>query len=97
MYKVSPEFYVALVEKLLEQIDLKEYYSGVLEFEFEDVNCRMVLSAVVYRKGVVYAERPSLGVRDVVPVWWELHTYIEGEECLNDFSFNELREYIKEC
>lgn len=96
MYKVSPEFYVALAEKLLEQIDLKEYYSGVFEFEFEDVSCRMVLSAVIYRSLTTYPEEPSRIVRDVVPIWWELHTYNEGEECLNDFSFSELREYLKE-
>jgi hypothetical protein len=30
----------------------------------------------------------------MVPVWWEFHTFVNGEEVLNNFSFNEMREYI---
>ena len=30
-------------------------------------------------------------ITDIVPVWWEFITEVDGEECLNDFSFRYLR------
>lgn len=96
MYRISPAFYCKVVDLLLEQVDLKEYYSGIFEFDFENVRCRIVLSAVVYWRDVIQPEGVKRSVSDIIPVWWEMHTEIAGEERLNDFSFNELREYIKE-
>lgn len=96
MYRISPEFYCKVAELLLEQVDLKEYYSGMFEFDFENVRCRMVLSAVVYRRDMMQPEGMIRIVADVIPVWWEMHTEIDGQEQLNDFSFNQLREHIKE-
>jgi hypothetical protein len=29
-------------------------------------------------------------IEKIIPVWWELHTTIGGQELLNDFSFREL-------
>jgi hypothetical protein len=31
---------------------------------------------------------------DLVPVWWEFHTYTLNEEVINDLSFDELRKYV---
>ena len=56
----------------------------------------MVLSAVVYRRDMMQPEGMIRIVADVIPVWWEMHTEIDGQEQLNDFSFNQLREHIKE-
>ena len=96
MYRISPKFYSEMVEMLLGLIDQKEYFSGSFEFEFECVSCRVLLSAVIYRRDSLWPEGERREVTDMVPVWWELHTEIDGREVLNDFSFNELREYIKE-
>jgi hypothetical protein len=35
-------------------------------------------------------------IADVVPVWWEFHTCDESGPILNDFSFNTLRNYLKQ-
>ena len=96
MYRISPECYCKLFELLLEEFDRKEYYSGSFEFDFKGVRFRMVLSAFIYRRLEKRPEGEFSRVCDVVPVWWELHTEYEGEELLNDFSFNELRAYIRE-
>jgi hypothetical protein len=96
IYKISPEFYIKVTEKLLAELDQKEYYSGSFEFDYEDVICKMVLSAVIYYQDVFEDGTFRRKIRDVIPVWWELHTEIDGQECLNDFSFNLLREYVKE-
>ena len=34
-------------------------------------------------------------VEDMLPVWWEFHTYLGGEEVLNDFSFGDLRACLR--
>lgn len=94
MYNVLPELYREVLTRLLDEISSRGYYSGVLEFEYWGVECRMVLSAVIYRDEVKYPEGAFSVVADIVSVWWEFHTFIDGEEVVNNFSFNELREYI---
>lgn len=96
IYKINPEFYIRVTEKLLAELDQKEYYFGSFEFDYEGVICKMVLSAVIYRQNVFEDGAYRRKISDVIPVWWELHTEIDGQECLNDFSFNLLREYVKE-
>lgn len=95
-YSITPEFYCEVVDQLLAQISRKSYYSGSFEFDFKSVKCRMVLSAIVCWRDESMPEGVAHVVKDVVPVWWEMHTEVDGVERLNDFSFNELREYIKE-
>lgn len=94
MYDVLPELYREVATKIIEHVGRRGYYSGVLDFEWESVECRMVLSAVVYRRAEQYPEGERSLVVDMVPVWWEFHTFVNGEEVLNNFSFNEMREYI---
>ena len=93
MYDVLPELYREVATKIIEHVGRRGYYSGVLDFEWESVECRM-LSAVVYRRTEQYPEGERSLVADMVPVWWEFHTFVDGEEVLNNFSFNEMREYI---
>lgn len=95
MYDVLPELYREVATKIIEHVGRRGYYSGVLDFEWESVECCMVLSAVVYRRTEQYPEGERSLVADMVPVWWEFHTSVNGEEVLNNFSFNEMREYIE--
>ena len=94
MYDVLPELYQEVATKIIDQVGRRGYYSDALDFEWNGVECHMVLSAVVYRRTEQYPEGKSSVVADMVPVWWEFHTFIDGEEVLNNFSFNEMREYI---
>ena len=94
MYDVLPELYQEVATKIIEQVGRRGYYSDALDFEWNGVECHMVLSAVVYRRTEQYPEGERSVVADMVPVWWEFHTFIGGEEVLNNFSFNEMREYI---
>jgi hypothetical protein len=94
MYDVLPELYREMATKIIEHVGHRGYYSGVLDFEWESVECRMVLSAVIYRRTEQFPEGERSVVADMVPVWWEFHTFVNGEEVLNNFSFNEMREYI---
>ena len=94
MYDVLPELYQEVATKIIEQVGRRGYYSDALDFDWDGVECHMVLSAVVYRRTEQYPEGERSVVADMVPVWWEFHTFIGGEEVLNNFSFNEMREYI---
>ena len=94
MYDVLPELYREVANKIIEHVGRRGYYSGALDFEWESVECRMVLSAVIYRRTEQVPEGERSLVVDMVPVWWEFHTFVDGEEVLNNFSFNEMREYI---
>ena len=95
MYTISSKLYHQLAVHLVEQVGERGYYSGRFEFEFEGVWCEMILSAVVYRQNKPDEWASVCAVEDMIPVWWEFHTYMDGEEMLNDLSFNELRGYIK--
>ncbi len=94
MYDILPELYQKVLTEILDSVGDREYYSGHLEFDYEETACVMSLSAVVHQCDVRYPEGLFSCVTDMVPVWWEFHTYINGEEVLNNFSFNELREYL---
>jgi hypothetical protein len=95
MYAISSKLYHQLATRLVELVADKGYFSGKFEFEFDGVDCEMILSAVVYHQDNPdeWATHPA--VVDMIPVWWEFHTYINGEEVLNDMSFNDVRNHIK--
>ncbi len=97
MYKISSALYSEVADRLRGYIDGKGYYSGSFEFDFEGIHCLMRLSGVIYRTHETLFENCTRCIEDIVPVWWEFHTFDEaGDELLNEFSFNELREYLKE-
>ena len=43
MYDVLPELYQEVATKIIEQVGRRGYSSGVLDFEWDGVECRMVL------------------------------------------------------
>lgn len=97
MYKISSALYSEVADRLRGYADGKGYYSGSFEFDFEQVRCLMRLSGVVYHNIETIVENCTHDRIDIVPVWWEFHTFDEeGNELLNEFSFNLLREYLKE-
>lgn len=95
MYTISSKLYHHLASHLVELVGQRGYYSGSFEFELDGVWCEMTLSAVVYHQSQPDEGYNSCAVTDMIPVWWEFHTFVDGDEVLNDMSFNELREYIQ--
>lgn len=84
--EITPALYALVAERLAEAIDDKQWFSGTIEISAPQMECRLKLSAIIYRDG----HSPS-DITDIVPVWWEFITEVDGEECLNDFSFRYLR------
>lgn len=97
MYEISSALYSEVADRLRGYIDGKGYYSGSFEFDFEGIHCLMRLSGVIYRTRETIFGNQTHCIEDMVPVWWEFHTFNEeGVELLNEFSFNILREHLKE-
>ena len=94
MYEISSQIYEKTAQKLCDLVGGNGYFSGTLEFAHEDIECRMVASLIIYRKRVEMPEGLFDVIDDIVPVWWEFHTVIDGEERINDFDFSLLKEYM---
>ena len=94
MYKISSTIYEKAAQKLCDQVGSNGYFSGTITFTHEEVECRMVVSLIIYHKRVEMPEGTLESIEDLVPVWWEFHTEINGEELLNDFDFATIKEYI---
>lgn len=97
MYTVSDQLYLEVAERFRSLSCGSDYVSGRIEFDFRDhVWCSMLVSAIIYRKRDRREDGDVWLTSDVIPVWWEFHTTLDEGEVLNDFSFNTLREYLKD-
>ena len=85
MYSVSSELYLEVAARLAEAIGGGSYFSGSLTFLFGDMECRLTASVIVYRRRERLPEGDRDAIADLVPVWWEFHTAVNGGEVLNDF------------
>ncbi|MEG1622631.1 MAG: hypothetical protein RR330_04590 [Alistipes sp.] len=93
-YSPSSELYSQLARLLVDRLDLSGYFSGSVSLEFDDVDCRLTGSFIVYRQPCDLPEGIYRPIADVVPVWWEFHTRTEEGEVDNDFSFSELKPFL---
>lgn len=95
---IEPEIYEQLTNELLERIDGRNYiFDMSVEISKVDVIYELKLTGFVYWKKYSAPDYEGSYVSDIVPVWWELHTYAgeSGVECLNDASFDEIRKLLK--
>lgn len=94
MFNVSSQIYNLVAEEILDRLGSSDYISERIEFNADGVECLMLFSAIAYRTTRQYPEGEVVVLDDLVPVWWEFHTSDERGEVMNDFSFNELRQYF---
>lgn len=95
MLDITNELYQQIINQLIEDIGDDGYYANSIEFEHEEILCRLNLSAIIYHKEYQEADNTIQIISDIIPVWWEFHTYNIQGEILNNFSFNELRQLLK--
>ena len=96
MYDIPSQLYLEVADRLIARFGTSDYFSGTLSLDYEGVMCSLLLSAIIYRRRERCDESERLLIADVVPVWWEFHTVEEQGEILNDFSFNVLRQYLRQ-
>ena len=96
MYDIPSQLYLEVADRLIARFGTSDYFSGTLSLDYEGVMCSLLLSAIIYRRRERCDEGERLLIADVVTVWWEFHTVGKQGEILNDFSFNVLRQYLRQ-
>ena len=96
MYDIPSQLYLEVADRLIARFGTSDYFSGTLSLDYDGVMCSLLLSAIIYRRCERCDEGERLLIADVVPVWWEFRTVGEQGEILNDFSFNVLRQYLRQ-
>lgn len=92
---IEPHIYEAIAQKLLEEIGTHDYITATLEIEVGNRYFRLVCACIVYRRTEQRPEGVFEVVSDVVPVWWELHSYEDWKEVVNDATFERIREQFR--
>lgn len=94
MYKITHELYTQLAERLNEAITSLHYFAGTIEFEYDDADIRFVATLIPHHSSIELDGCQILTLRDITPVWWEIHTTTLDGECINDFDFKTFKEYL---
>lgn len=99
MIYIPNEVYKALADELLDIIGGNSYVEKwCISVERADgrVLYELSISACIYRHKVSYPEGEVEQIYDVVPIWWELRTFVgdDRDEEINDAEFGRLKEYL---
>ncbi len=94
MLIINSTLYERLADLLVDAIDGKEFYSDVIDFQHDQVECCFSATLMIYYREHRFPEGNEMQIENIVPVWWEFHS-IEGErERLNDFDFALLNQVV---
>lgn len=97
MYHVPSDCYGKLADRIRESLCNIHYFNGsVAVFADDETECRLVATLIIYRRRIESRSEDADAITDVVPVWWECRTSVDGEEMCNDFDFALLRECLLE-
>lgn len=94
MYEISQDLYLTVAQRLCDAIDDGNFFSGSIGGTCADTEWRLTASLVIYRDKVRAPDGDSMPIKDIVPVWYEFHTFDSGTETLNDFDFRDMLHYI---
>ncbi len=83
MIRITNDIYRKMACEVSKLFQETLFFSGNVELDSDegDYYAKLVLTAM--RKG-----------DEIIPVWWEFHTYLPEGEVLNDFQFDELFKYM---
>ena len=56
MYEITSRLYEETAERLCDAIGSGNYFTGSIEFNFEDTECRLTATVIVYRRHVELPE-----------------------------------------
>ena len=84
MLSITKEQFDVVKLDLLKNIEDKSYFSGKIKGDLgNDISYEFILQIVIYRK--------DDKVTDIIPVWYEFHTFVDDNEINNDFLFSVFR------
>lgn len=94
MLTITTNIYRAVSDKLSVHLEDIDYFNGTVEFDTEDLHSTLRATLIVYHKESCGPDTPRSVVTDIVPVWWEFETHQETGQVLNDFSWNEFKQFL---
>lgn len=94
MLHITSDFYAAVARQLFDRLGDEGLFNGTVAFVYGSCDCLLRCTLILYRTADEAPEGAFGRLCDVVPVWWEFHTSLDGEERLNDFSFNDFKAYL---
>lgn len=95
-YEFSDDFYYEFARALADKISRRDYWSGYLDFSFDNVDVMFNASVVIEYtmcKDEEFAGRRAIS--GVIPIWWTIEVSIDGEDIDHDFSFDNVREHLE--
>lgn len=76
---------------LEERIACSDFFSGTIATSHDGFEARLVATLIIYRTPRSPSPPSGGEIYSVVPVWWEMHTYLpDGREVMNDFELRAL-------
>ena len=96
LHVIPEEVYAELAEQVVERIGNHNYIATRVQAETENFVYNLVISACIYWAEVAAPDGNYRNIADIVPVWWELHSYEgdDGLERLNDATFEKIKQHI---
>ena len=88
----SKEDYALVWRSFLEAVGASNYFSGKIHTDHNDFYSTLTTSVIIYRD----KSHPKHPITAIIPIWWEMATFKNGEEVANDFSFHEFSQMAKE-
>ncbi|MFI3268780.1 MAG: hypothetical protein SNG14_03350 [Rikenellaceae bacterium] len=97
MHTIPHNVYEELTDRLIESIGSSDYFSGNVTAIDANNSYKLIASIIIYRHKSHLHRDANRPIRKIVPVWWELQSYIENEEVENDFDFNIFKNLFYKC
>lgn len=84
MINITENQYRKIIGELGAKLGEGSYYSGIIDGMFDDnIKYSFQVSIVIYRDDFG-------NIAELIPVWWEFHTFMGEDEILNNFLFSEM-------
>ena len=92
MLFISKHILEEIKEKFLSELAKGTYMQKIIQGDFiadrgQVVEYDFIIHAVLYRDA-------AGNLTDIIPIWWEFNTFIDGEQVNNEFYFNDLKKLI---
>ncbi len=97
IYKVEIEIYEKFVNRVLDEINDKSFFSDVITINSDSIDFSLIASIIIYRKKEGVKGDVNSQIIKLTPVWWEFKSITDDGEILNDFDFNIFNNLFHKC
>ncbi len=95
MERITPEHYRLVAHAIEQAVGSSEFFSGAIECDDGPFRVTMRLTLIIRRAPSLGPDDAAPRATEIIPVWWEHHLDDICGERLTDFSWHELKKYLK--